>query len=168
MSLSSVCLTLAWCERVGRDKGFVASRSFERNQKFQFSCQLFWLSSATLCPLLLISSNPLLPGPRDPPDFPRLPDPQALFPNRRRPPEFPGRPTTLTFAPRPRPAASRLRLDPWKLVSFGRTLSISPPSRPDTPESPGPHGMQPTLLDMDMEGQSQDSTVPLCGAQGSR
>ncbi|XP_021569824.1 mitogen-activated protein kinase kinase kinase 10 [Carlito syrichta] len=102
--------------------------------------------------------------PRDPLDFPRLPDPQALFPARRRPPEFPGRPTTLTFAPRPRPAASRPRLDPWKLVSFGRTLSISPPSRPDTPESPGP---EPTLLDMDMEGQSQDSTVPLCGTHSS-
>ncbi|XP_057568057.1 mitogen-activated protein kinase kinase kinase 10 isoform X2 [Hippopotamus amphibius kiboko] len=108
------------------------------------------------------------PGPRDPLDFPRLPDPQALFPTRRRPPEFPGRPTTLTFAPRPRPAASRPRLDPWKLVSFGQTLNISPPSRPDTPESPGPPSMQPTLLDMDMEGQSQDSTVPLCGAYGSR
>nr|XP_055167992.1 mitogen-activated protein kinase kinase kinase 10 [Nyctereutes procyonoides] len=108
------------------------------------------------------------PGPpRDPLDFPRLPDPQTLFPTHRRPPEFPGRPTTLTFAPRPRPAASRPRLDPWKLVSFGRTLSISPPSRPDTPESPGPPGMQPTLLDMDMEGQSQDSTVPLCGTHGS-
>ncbi|KAM5210137.1 mitogen-activated protein kinase kinase kinase 10 isoform 3-T3 [Hipposideros larvatus] len=114
--------------------------------------------------------EPVVPslGPRDPLDFPRLPDPQALFPTRRRPPEFPGRPTTLTFAPRPRPAASRPRLDPWKLVSFGRTLSISPPSRPDTPESPGPPGMQPTLLDMDMEGQSQDSTVPLCGAHSSR
>eukprot|EP00074_Homo_sapiens_P061340 XP_006723286.1 mitogen-activated protein kinase kinase kinase 10 isoform X4 [Homo sapiens] len=107
------------------------------------------------------------PGPRDLLDFPRLPDPQALFPARRRPPEFPGRPTTLTFAPRPRPAASRPRLDPWKLVSFGRTLTISPPSRPDTPESPGPPSVQPTLLDMDMEGQNQDSTVPLCGAHGS-
>ncbi|GAB1291783.1 Mitogen-activated protein kinase kinase kinase 10 [Apodemus speciosus] len=106
-------------------------------------------------------------GPRDPLDFPRLPDPQALFPTRRRPLEFPGRPTTLTFAPRPRPAASRARLDPWKLVSFGRTLGFSPPSRPDTPESPGPPSVQPTLLDMDMEGQSQDSTVPLCGAYGS-
>ncbi|XP_036989373.2 mitogen-activated protein kinase kinase kinase 10 isoform X2 [Artibeus jamaicensis] len=104
-------------------------------------------------------------GPPDPLDCPRLPEPQALFPTRRRPPEFPGRPTTLTFAPRPRPAASRPRLDPWKLVSFGRTLSISPPSRPDTPESPGPPSVQPTLLDMDMEGQSQDSTVPLCGAR---
>ncbi|KAM7059105.1 mitogen-activated protein kinase kinase kinase 10 [Molossus nigricans] len=108
------------------------------------------------------------PGPRDTLDFPRLPEPQALFPTHLRPPEFPGRPTTLTFAPRPRPAASRPRLDAWKLVSFGQTLSISPPSRLDTPESPGPPSMQPTLLDMDMEGQSQDSTVPLCGARGSR
>lgn len=107
------------------------------------------------------------PGPLDPLDFPRLPDPQTLFPTRRRFPEFPGRPTTLTFAPRPRPAASRPRLDPWKLVSFSRPLSISPPSRPDTPESPGPPSTQPTLLDMDMEGQSQDNTVPLCGAHSS-
>ncbi|XP_075393224.1 mitogen-activated protein kinase kinase kinase 10 [Tenrec ecaudatus] len=105
------------------------------------------------------------PGPREALEFPRLPDPQALFPARRRPPEFPGRPTTLTFAPRPRPAANRPRLDAWKLVSFGRTLSISPPSRPATPGSPGPPGVQPTLLDMDMEGQNQDSTVPLCGAR---
>uniref|UniRef100_G1T5V4 Mitogen-activated protein kinase kinase kinase n=1 Tax=Oryctolagus cuniculus TaxID=9986 RepID=G1T5V4_RABIT len=107
------------------------------------------------------------PGPPDPVDFPRLPDPQALFPPRRRPPDFLGRPTTLTFAPRPRPAASRPRLDPWKLVSFGHTLSISPPSGPTTPESPGPPSMQPTLLDMDMEGQSQDSTVPLCEAHSA-
>ncbi|XP_059522527.1 mitogen-activated protein kinase kinase kinase 10 isoform X3 [Myotis daubentonii] len=104
------------------------------------------------------------PGPRDPLDFPH----QALFPTHLQPPEFPGRPTTLTFTPRPRPAASRPCLDPRKLVSFGRTLSISPPNRLDTPESPGPPSMQPTLLDMDMEGQSQDSTVPLCGARGSR
>ncbi|XP_005868900.1 PREDICTED: mitogen-activated protein kinase kinase kinase 10 [Myotis brandtii] len=108
------------------------------------------------------------PGPRDPLDFPHLPTPQALFPTHLQPPEFPGRPTTLTFTPRPRPAASRPCLEPWKLVSFGRTLSISPPNRLDTPESPGPPSMQPTLLDMDMEGQSQDGTVPLCGARGSR
>ncbi|ELK30309.1 Mitogen-activated protein kinase kinase kinase 10 [Myotis davidii] len=108
------------------------------------------------------------PGPRDPLDFPHLPKPQALFPTHLQPPEFPGRPTTLTFTPRPRPAASRPCLDSWKLVSFSRTLSISPPNRLDTPESPGPPSMQPTLLDMDMEGQSQDSTVPLCGARGSR
>ncbi|CAK6437056.1 unnamed protein product [Pipistrellus nathusii] len=108
------------------------------------------------------------PGPRDPLDFPRLPKPQALFHTHLQPPEFPGRPTTLTFTPRPRPAASRPCLDPWKRVSFGRTCSISPPSRLDTQESPGRPSMQPTLLDMDMEGQSQDGTVPLCGAHGSR
>ncbi|XP_036264129.1 mitogen-activated protein kinase kinase kinase 10 isoform X4 [Pipistrellus kuhlii] len=107
-------------------------------------------------------------GPRDPLDFPRLPKPQALFHTHLQPPEFPGRPTTLTFTPRPRPAASRPCLDPWKLVSFGRTRSISPPSRLDTQESPRRPSMQPTLLDMDMEGQSQDGTVPLCGAHGSR
>uniref|UniRef100_G1PUG7 Mitogen-activated protein kinase kinase kinase n=1 Tax=Myotis lucifugus TaxID=59463 RepID=G1PUG7_MYOLU len=119
---------------------------------------------ATLGSTSLTSSDPLLPGPRDPLDFPHLPTPQAPFPTHLQPPEFPGRPTTLTFTPRPRPAASRPCLDPWKRVSFGRTLSISPPNRLDAPESPGPPSMQPTLLDMDMEGQSQDGTVPLCGA----
>ncbi|XP_055001243.1 mitogen-activated protein kinase kinase kinase 10 [Sorex araneus] len=107
-------------------------------------------------------------GLRDSQDFPRLPDPQALFPARRQTPEFPGRPTTLTFAPRPRPASSRPRLDPWKLVSFGRTLSIPPPGRWEPAGKLGTASGQPTLLDLDMEGQSQDSTVPLCGAQDSR
>lgn len=141
-------------------------RIFKRSEEHHFPRRVVGLEMAPFTPTPH-PCDPLSLGPRDPIDFPRLPDPQALFPNRRRPLEFPGRPTTLTFAPRPRPAASRPRLDPWKLVSFGRTLSISPPSRPDTPESPGPPSVQPTLLDMDMEGQSQDNTVPLCGAYGS-
>ncbi|XP_038623118.1 mitogen-activated protein kinase kinase kinase 10 [Tachyglossus aculeatus] len=100
-----------------------------------------------------------------PPDFPRLPDPQALFPARRRAPDPPGgpteRPTSLAFAPRPRPAVSRSRPDPWKLVSVGWTLGPSPtPGAAETPGTPA----RPTLMDMDMDGQSLDSTVPLCGA----
>lgn len=167
IALRAVFLALAQC-RVGRNGSFFSSKFFEKSQKCQFLCQCSWVFNTTLCSTPFASSDPLFPGPRDPLDFPRLPEPQALFPTHLRPPDFPGRPTTLTFAPRPRPAASRPRLDPWKLVSFGRTLSISPPSRLDTPESPGPPSVQPTLLDLDMEGQSQDSTVPLCGAHSSR
>ncbi|XP_001371036.3 LOW QUALITY PROTEIN: mitogen-activated protein kinase kinase kinase 10 [Monodelphis domestica] len=118
-------------------------------------------SDGALRQLVQNHQRPGAEGPRDPLDFPRLPDPQTLFPPRRRPPpEPPGRPTTLTFAPRPRPAASRPRLDPWKLVSLNRTLGCSSPPAPGTPGTPGP---QPSLLDLDTEGQSQDSTVPLCG-----
>ncbi|XP_037740274.1 mitogen-activated protein kinase kinase kinase 10 [Chelonia mydas] len=103
-------------------------------------------------------------------------DPPTLFPPpaRRRPPEKDPaveRPKTLEFAPRPRPSPSRSRLDPWKLVSFGRTHRASPGSGCETQgelgggggDPPGPASARQTLLDIDMEGQSKDSTVPLCG-----
>ncbi|CAM4614290.1 unnamed protein product [Lepidochelys kempii] len=103
-------------------------------------------------------------------------DPPTLFPPpaRRRPPEKDPaveRPKTLEFAPRPRPSPSRSRLDPWKLVSFGRTHRASPGSGCETQgeqgrvggEPPDPASARQTLLDIDMEGQSKDSTVPLCG-----
>ncbi|MBN3310371.1 M3K10 kinase, partial [Amia calva] len=116
------------------------------------------------------SSSPCPPaGSRDPLEFPRLPDPATLFPGvlRHKPtPERDGaaleRPKTLEFAPRPRPTVARARIDPWKLVSLGRTHSSSPGSSCDSPLGSG-EGTRQTLLDMDMEGQSQDSTVPLCG-----
>ncbi|XP_039366808.1 mitogen-activated protein kinase kinase kinase 10-like [Mauremys reevesii] len=103
-------------------------------------------------------------------------DPPALFPppSRRRPPETEPaveRPKTLEFAPRPRPSPARSHIDPWKLVSFGRTHHSSPGSGCETQgeldggggERPDPPSARQTLLDIDMEGQSQDSTVPLCG-----
>ncbi|KAH1180608.1 hypothetical protein KIL84_001542 [Mauremys mutica] len=96
-------------------------------------------------------------------------DPPALFPppSRRRPPETEPaveRPKTLEFAPRPRPSPARSRIDPWKLVSFGRTHRSSPGSGCETQgERPDPPSARQTLLDIDMEGQSKDSTVPLCG-----
>ncbi|XP_053866037.1 mitogen-activated protein kinase kinase kinase 10 isoform X2 [Malaclemys terrapin pileata] len=103
-------------------------------------------------------------------------DPPALFPppSRRRPPEKEPaveRPKTLEFAPRPRPSPARSRIDPWKLVSFGRTHCSSPSSVCETQgelgggggERPDPPSARQTLLDIDMEGQSKDSTVPLCG-----
>ncbi|KAJ8256393.1 hypothetical protein COCON_G00185450, partial [Conger conger] len=78
------------------------------------------------------------------------------------------RPKTLEFAPRPRPTPARARPDPWRLGSLSRTLSSSPGSSCDSPlgsgDGPGATGPgQPNLLDVDTEGQSQDSTVPLCG-----
>ncbi|XP_053577768.1 mitogen-activated protein kinase kinase kinase 10 [Bombina bombina] len=106
--------------------------------------------------------------------FPRLPDPHSVFPppTRRKPPDKDlavERPTTLEFAPRPRPSANRPRLDPWKCVSLARTHSSSPPSvgddhsddhSGDTMEEQG----RVTLLDMEVEGQRLDNTIPLCGA----
>ncbi|XP_036393371.1 mitogen-activated protein kinase kinase kinase 10 [Megalops cyprinoides] len=120
-------------------------------------------------------------GSRDTLEIPRLPDPSTLFPTahrRKAPPpppsemDSPGgagtleRPKTLEFAPRPRPTPARARADPWRLGSLSRTLSSSPGSGCDSPlgSGDGSAGVaQPTLLDMDTEGQSQDSTVPLCG-----
>ncbi|XP_072551547.1 mitogen-activated protein kinase kinase kinase 10 [Salminus brasiliensis] len=124
-------------------------------------------------------------GSRDTLDIPRLPDPSSIFPpaHRRKPPPPPPapvatdghtgtleRPKTLEFAPRPRPTPARARPDPWKLSSLSRTLSSSPGSSCDSPLGSGDSGVsagasvtRQTLLDMDMEGQSQDSTVPLCG-----
>ncbi|XP_051512313.1 mitogen-activated protein kinase kinase kinase 10-like [Myxocyprinus asiaticus] len=119
-------------------------------------------------------------------DIPRLPDPSMVYPpaHRRKPPPpisvpepdiYTGtleRPKTLEFAPRPRPTPTRARPDPWKLSSLSRTLSSSPGSSCDSPLGSGDSGVSAgvsiahkSLLDMDMEGQSQDSTVPLCGKQ---
>lgn len=126
-----------------------------------------------------------LSGSRETLDIPRLPDPSMIFPlAQRRKPAPPlavaapieaqtgalERPKTLEFAPRPRPTPARARPDPWKLSSLSRTLSSSPGSSCDSPLGSGDSGVsagasatRQTLLDMDMEGQSQDSTVPLCG-----
>ncbi|XP_038262613.1 mitogen-activated protein kinase kinase kinase 9 isoform X2 [Dermochelys coriacea] len=99
------------------------------------------------------------------------------------------RPKTLEFLPRPRPSANRQRLDPWWFVSpsQARGESSANSSSTDTPsnldscfasssstveERPGLPALLPfqvgvpvveqMLLDIDVEGQSQDSTVPLC------
>lgn len=111
-----------------------------------------------------------------------LPEPHSAFPppSRRNVPEKESmveRPKTLEFAPRPRPSANKPKLDRWKFVSFGKTQSTSPSSSSETPSSstnedklgvPALHKtdqvvVQATLLDIDMEGQSQDCTVALCG-----
>ncbi|TST73076.1 Mitogen-activated protein kinase kinase kinase 10 [Bagarius yarrelli] len=118
-------------------------------------------------------------GSRDTLDIPRLPDPSTIFPSVHRRKPSPSvesqagtleRPKTLEFAPRPRPTPARARPDPWKLSSLSRTLSSSPGSSCDSPLGSGDSGVsagatsgRQTLLDIDMEGQSQDSTVPLCG-----
>uniref|UniRef100_A0A8D0G5F1 Mitogen-activated protein kinase kinase kinase n=1 Tax=Sphenodon punctatus TaxID=8508 RepID=A0A8D0G5F1_SPHPU len=99
------------------------------------------------------------------------------------------RPKTLEFLPRPRPSANRQRLDPWWFVSpsHARGESSANSSSTETPsnldscfasssstveERPALPALLPfqvglpveerTLLDIDVEGQSQDSTVPLC------
>ncbi|XP_041092201.1 mitogen-activated protein kinase kinase kinase 10-like [Polyodon spathula] len=103
-------------------------------------------------------------------EVPCLPDPSLLFPPilRRKPALEKDtaaieRPKTLEFAPRPRPSSGRARIDPWKLVSFRRTHSSSPNSSCDSPQATEePVPARQTLLDIDMDGQSQDSTVPLC------
>ncbi|TRY60005.1 hypothetical protein DNTS_034660, partial [Danionella cerebrum] len=124
-------------------------------------------------------------GSRETLDIPRLPDPAIIYPSalrRKLAPAIPvpepdrntvtlERPKTLEFAPRPRPTPARVRPDPWKLSSLSQTLSSSPGSSGDSPLGSGDSGVSAgaggrvhqSLLDMDMEGQSQDSTVPLCG-----
>uniref|UniRef100_A0A4W5JKA0 Mitogen-activated protein kinase kinase kinase n=1 Tax=Hucho hucho TaxID=62062 RepID=A0A4W5JKA0_9TELE len=101
-------------------------------------------------------------------DIPRLPDPSSLFPRvlRRKAPA-PPRPKTLEFAPRPRPTPARVRPDPWKLGSLSRTLSSSPGSSCDSPLGSGDSSAstgaaRPNLMDMDVDGQDLDGTVPLC------
>ncbi|XP_052008668.1 mitogen-activated protein kinase kinase kinase 10-like [Xyrauchen texanus] len=122
-------------------------------------------------------------GSHDTLDIPRLPDPFMVYPpaHRRKPappisvpePDIHAgtleRPKTLEFAPRPRPTPARARPDPWKLSSLSRTLSSSPSSSCESPLGSGDSGVSAgvsaahqTLLDMDMEGQNQDITVPLC------
>ncbi|XP_051900344.1 mitogen-activated protein kinase kinase kinase 10 [Pristis pectinata] len=122
---------------------------------------------------------------KDPTEIPRLPDPASFLPPilRRKASDKDAaleRPKTLEFAPRPRPLAGRPRIDPWRFVSFTRTLSSSPASSTETPsntdsggsaadERLGTSGLSGSdtgrsLLDMDIEGQTADGTVPLCRA----
>ncbi|KAJ7304502.1 hypothetical protein JRQ81_012081 [Phrynocephalus forsythii] len=121
--------------------------------------------------------GPHCQGSADTLPFPRLPDPPSSVtshigrdrstedqnsPNAPFPVE---RPQTLAFAPRPRPAPGRHRLEPWKLISLGRSPgATSSPPREATKRTVG---FRQTLLDMDTEGQNRDHTVPLCGGQAS-
>lgn len=142
-------------------------------------------------PVLSIYSRPLvsvflslLSGYKETLDIPRLPDPFSLFPRvlRRKAPAPPvpvpvlepltiisplERPKTLEFAPRPRPTPARVRPDPWKLGSLSRTLSSSPGSSCDSPLGSGDSSAstgaaRPNLMDMDVDGQDLDGTLPLC------
>ncbi|XP_072405595.1 mitogen-activated protein kinase kinase kinase 10 [Chiloscyllium punctatum] len=121
--------------------------------------------------------------PKDSTEIPRLPDPNSFLPPilRRKTLERDAaleRPKTLEFAPRPRPSASRPRIDPWRFVSFTRTHSASPGSSTETPSNTDSGderlgtscpsaldtGCVRSLLDIDLEGQVADGTVPLCQA----
>lgn len=96
------------------------------------------------------------------------------------------RPKTLEFLPRPRPSANRQRVDPWWFVSPSKargessanSSSTETPSNLDSCFASSSSTVEEqstllsfrvrlpeeerTLLDMDAEGQNQDSTVPLC------
>uniref|UniRef100_A0A8D2IWT1 Mitogen-activated protein kinase kinase kinase n=1 Tax=Varanus komodoensis TaxID=61221 RepID=A0A8D2IWT1_VARKO len=126
-----------------------------------------------------------------PSEVPRLPDPNLVFPPTPRrynaqQDSMLERPKTLEFLPRPRPSANRQRVDPWWFASpsnargesSANSSSTETPSNLDScfasssstveerPALLSFHVRLPeeerTLLDMDVEGQSQDNTVPLC------
>ncbi|KAH0622495.1 hypothetical protein JD844_024853 [Phrynosoma platyrhinos] len=78
----------------------------------------------------------------------------------------------VNIIPRPRPSSLRSRLDPWQAIS--QSVKSSPfemdslesnrssktNSLADTEEKT--KSLMPTLLDIDVEGQNSDCTVPLC------
>ncbi|XP_025029208.1 mitogen-activated protein kinase kinase kinase 10 [Python bivittatus] len=99
----------------------------------------------------------LFPSPQDPPSPTAAQAPSKAMERPSPSATAAQRPQTLAFAPRPRPASARPRLDPWRLISLGRIPKAAP--------SPGTLQSRQTLLDVDMEGQPQDSTMPLCEAQ---
>ncbi|KAM4662508.1 mitogen-activated protein kinase kinase kinase 9 isoform 2-T2 [Discoglossus pictus] len=149
-------------------------------------------TSPNNCIVSCSGASSILSPSRDPNEFPRLPDPNLVFPptprrwNAQQDSAL-ERPKTLEFVPRPRPSTNRQRLDSWWFVSPSRNRSESPAnsSCTETPsnfdscfasssgstveERPGfiPFQMghpvsERTLLDVDVEGQSKDITVPLC------
>ncbi|XP_062980445.1 mitogen-activated protein kinase kinase kinase 21 [Elgaria multicarinata webbii] len=80
---------------------------------------------------------------------------------------------TVNIIPRPRPSSLRIRLDPWQAIS--QSVKSSPFQMDnlegdkrhtkantliDTEERTKSH--MPSLLDIDVEGQNSDCTVPLC------
>ncbi|XP_078261556.1 mitogen-activated protein kinase kinase kinase 21-like [Rhinoraja longicauda] len=122
-------------------------------------------------------------SPRRQSGFPRLPDPKSLYPSstKRRTPKrdvLPERPKSGDALPRPRPSLPRIRTDPWRFVSRSNSQNESPETSGDATvptldalltADQCPIGAC-SLLDMDVEGQSQDGTVPLCrdGSQPSK
>ncbi|KAG8123576.1 hypothetical protein E2320_018882 [Naja naja] len=84
----------------------------------------------------------------------------------------PGKQEIVNIIPRPRPSSLRSRLDPWLAIS--QNIKPNPfemgnleadrdskaKSLTDTKERTKFH--MPSLLDMDVEGQNSDCTVPLC------
>ncbi|XP_007427013.1 mitogen-activated protein kinase kinase kinase 21 isoform X2 [Python bivittatus] len=83
-----------------------------------------------------------------------------------------GKQEIVNIIPRPRPSSLRSRLDPWLAISQSikpnpfemGNLEADRDSKAklltDTKERTKSHG--PSLLDMDVEGQNSDCTVPLC------
>uniref|UniRef100_H3CQM1 Mitogen-activated protein kinase kinase kinase n=1 Tax=Tetraodon nigroviridis TaxID=99883 RepID=H3CQM1_TETNG len=110
-------------------------------------------------------------GPQEPSGIPRLPIPSTIFPvphRRKAPaPPVPDPNAFCLISPLERPKTLERPPDPWKLSCVSRTLSSSPGSSCDSPQGSGDGGAaaQQNLMDMDVEGQSLDQTVPLCGQQ---
>uniref|UniRef100_A0A4W3HKD2 Mitogen-activated protein kinase kinase kinase n=1 Tax=Callorhinchus milii TaxID=7868 RepID=A0A4W3HKD2_CALMI len=122
-------------------------------------------------------SSPL----RESSQFPRLPDPKSMYPvsvrqRTSKRDSTPERPKSGDMVARPRPSLSRNRRDPWRFVSRAISRNESPDRSGDaTPagfdvlltaerQTSLPFGAC-SLLDMDMEGQSQDGTIPLCRSE---
>ncbi|XP_067901583.1 mitogen-activated protein kinase kinase kinase 21 isoform X1 [Heterodontus francisci] len=116
---------------------------------------------------------------RESSEFPRLPDPKTMYPAsaRRRTPKrdaTPERPKSGDMVPRP--SLPKIRTDSWRHVSHSISQNESSEGSGDAMSSsldillsaerrPSlPFGAC-SLLDMDMEGQSQDGTVPLCQSE---
>uniref|UniRef100_A0A2D4HEH9 Mitogen-activated protein kinase kinase kinase n=1 Tax=Micrurus lemniscatus lemniscatus TaxID=129467 RepID=A0A2D4HEH9_MICLE len=84
----------------------------------------------------------------------------------------PGKQEIVNIIPRPRPSSLRSRLDPWLAISqnikpnafemgnLEADRASKAKSLTDTKERTKFH--MPSLLDMDVEGQNSDCTVPLC------
>ncbi|XP_015676098.1 mitogen-activated protein kinase kinase kinase 21 [Protobothrops mucrosquamatus] len=84
----------------------------------------------------------------------------------------PGKQEIVNIVPRPRPSSLRSRLDPWLAISqstkpnpfemgnLAADRNSKAKSLTDTKERTKFH--MPSLLDMDVEGQNSDCTVPLC------
>ncbi|XP_053567254.1 mitogen-activated protein kinase kinase kinase 9 [Bombina bombina] len=147
-------------------------------------------TSPNNCLVSCSGASSISPSPsRDSQEVPRLPDPNLVFPPTPRRWNIQQdsaleRPKTLEFVPRPRPSTNRQRFDSWWFVSPSRNRGESPAnsSCTETPsnfdscfasssgstveERPGFIPFHPiperTLLDVDVEGQHKDSTVPLC------
>lgn len=79
---------------------------------------------------------------------------------------------TANIIPRPRPSSLRSRLDPWQAIPQSMKSSPFEMDHLEGDKSSKTHSLtnteartkshMPSLLDIDVEGQNRDCTVPLC------